>query len=366
MNRIRIGVLFGGRSSEHAISCVSAAGVLAALNPETYDVTAVGITRSGLWRLFEGPFADLAISGDALPEVAELGPAVQLILDPSAPGFLIEGREVPLDVVFPVLHGPWGEDGSISGLLEICGIPYVGSGVLASSAAMDKIVTKTVLAASGLDVGTWIEVAAGESPSEGAERAVEALGLPVFVKPARAGSSRGISRVGSVADLASGIERARHHDPKVIIEAAVIDAREIECGVLMDARGMEVSVCAEIVVTEGFDFYDFTAKYLSDGADLIVPAQISAELQERIQSVALAAVTALGCEGLARVDFFVTADDRILVSEVNTMPGFTPISMFPRMFIESGYTFEEIVETLVSEALRRPKGLRPSLSRPPQ
>ncbi len=355
-------VLFGGRSSEHAISCVSAGGILAALDPLRYEVIAVGITKSGRWTLFDGDASELAIVNGKLPEVPEGGVPVQLAINPASPGLMVGGDVIDLDVVFPVLHGPWGEDGTVQGLMEIAGVPYVGSGVFASAAAMDKPVTKTLLAAAGLETGSWVEVPAGEPAAGAAARAVAALSLPVFVKPARAGSSRGITKAAAEIDVVSAIEEARQHDPKVIVEAAVVGAREIECGVMVDDAGQpQVSTCAEIKVAPGFDYYDFDAKYLSDGAELIVPAAMSDEEMAAVQQAAVLAFVALGCEGLARVDFFLTTDDRLIVNEVNTMPGFTPISMFPQMFQASGLSYPEIVDALIADALRRGSGLRPSL-----
>lgn len=354
-------VVFGGRSSEHAISCVSALGILGALDPDAYDVTAIGITRTGRWTLFEDALTSLTIIDGVLPAVPETGTTVHVSLDPTAPGLLVGGAIIPVDVVFPVLHGPWGEDGTIQGLLEMAGLACVGSGVLASAAAMDKPVTKTLLAAAGLAGGTWLEVETGEDSADAAARAVAALGLPVFVKPARAGSSRGITRAASVPEVTAAIEYAREHDPKVIVESAVLNAREIECGVIVDAAGRATaSVCAEIKVSDRFAYYDFAAKYLSDGAELIVPADLRAEESAEVQRQAIAAFRALGCEGLARVDFFLTQEGELVVNEINTMPGFTPISMFPRMFQQSGMTYSQIVDTLIADAIRRGAGLRPA------
>lgn len=354
-------VVFGGRSSEHAISCISASGILSALDPDRYDVTAIGITESGRWTLFEDSASALSIVDGVLPTVPGNGASVHVSLDPTAPGLVVGGELIPVDVVFPVLHGPWGEDGTVQGLLEMAGLAYVGSGVLASAAAMDKPVTKTLLTAAGLAAGTWLEVGAAENSAEAADRAVAALGLPVFVKPARAGSSRGITRAESVPEVTTAIDHARQHDPKVIVESAVLDAREIECGVIVDAAGRaSASVCAEIRVSDRFDYYDFTAKYLSDGAELIVPAELRAEERAEVQRQSVVAFQALGCEGLARVDFFLTRTGDLIVNEINTMPGFTPISMFPRMFQESGMTYSEIVDTLIDDAIRRGSGLRPA------
>jgi D-alanine-D-alanine ligase len=226
---------------------------------------------------------------------------------------------------------------------------------------MDKTVTKTLLAAAGLDTGSWVEVAASESAADAAARAIAVLSLPVFVKPARAGSSRGITKASVETDVITAIENARKHDPKVIVEAAVVGAREIECGVMVEESGKpRPSACAEIKVAPDFDYYDFDAKYLSDGAELVVPAALSEEEMVAVQKAAVRAFLALGCEGLARVDFFLTDDGDLIINEVNTMPGFTPISMFPRMFQASGLTYPAIVDALIADALRRGSGLRPS------
>jgi D-alanine-D-alanine ligase len=254
-----------------------------------------------------------------------------------------------VDVVFPVLHGRFGEDGTIQGLLEMAGIPYVGPGVFASAAAMDKEYAKKLLRADGLTVGPFEVVRRGDVVS-----AVDFahLGTPVFVKPARAGSSVGITKVREWADLPDAIDTAFEHDNKALIEAAVV-GREIECGVLEDERGRpEASVPAEIRMVRGHDWYDFEAKYLDDACEFDVPAHLSAELTRAVQDAACRAFTALDCAGLARVDFFVP-DDGPIVNEVNTMPGFTPISMFPQMWAASGVDYPALLDRLIAAALRR-------------
>ena len=268
-----------------------------------------------------------------------------------------------VDVVFPLLHGPYGEDGTLQGLLELAGVPYVGSGVLASAAAMDKAVMKVLLLGAGLPVGPYVVVPPERSATkDGTDRALaearSSLRLPVFVKPARAGSSVGITKVADWSDLDAAVATAREHDPKVLIEEGVL-GREIECGVLQDAEGaLEASVCAEIRVVGGQEFYDFAAKYLSDATEFDVPADLPTEVSERVRELALAAFGALGCEGGARVDFFVGDDGAILVNEVNTIPGFTPVSMFPRVWAASGVDYPELVDRLLRAALARPTGLR--------
>lgn len=357
MSRLRVAVLFGGRSTEHAVSCVSAGCVLAALDRSRYDVVALGITPEGRWVLAPDDPALLAAVGRELPAVKD-GQAVALPGDPTAGG-LVALEQGPaalgaVDVVFPVLHGPFGEDGTVQGLLEMAGVPYVGSGVLASAAAMDKAVAKVLLRAAGLAVADAVVVRAG-APVDAA--AVAALGLPVFVKPARGGSSIGISRVDDLADLPAALALAHAADPKALVEAAVA-GREVECGVLDGPAGTAASVPAEIRVSAEHAFYDFEAKYLEDATELDVPADLPAGVAAALQAAALTAFAALGCEGLARVDFFVGADGSLTVNEVNTMPGFTPSSMFPRMWAASGLDYPALVDRLLSTALARPPGLR--------
>lgn len=362
---VRVVVLYGGRSSEHSISCLSAAGILRALDRSRYDVQAVGITRSGAW--VRTPTDPDAIGGAAgqLPEVASGQPAAYLLPGPTeARPELAAATSVGLlrdvDVVFPVLHGPWGEDGTVQGLLEMAAVPYVGSGVFASAAAMDKGFMKMLLTAAGLPVGPYRMITAHEWTREPDRLRGELLelGLPLFIKPARAGSSVGITRVIDSHALDTAIEEAIRWDPRVIVEASLAPAREIECAVMADDSGRTIaSVCAEIRVGAGHEFYDFEAKYLDDAADLIVPAVLSEERQAEVQRLAIAAFEALGCEGLARVDFFVM-EDRIVINEVNTMPGFTMISMFPRMWMASGWHYDDLIDHLIQDALRRGIGLR--------
>lgn len=360
-------VVFGGRSSEHSISCLSAGGVLSALDRTVFNVLAVGIARDGRMYLQQGDPDLLAVNGDELPEVITGGQRVVISTDPTIRGFVSPtGEELPpalqhVDAVFSVLHGPFGEDGTIQGALELAGIPCVGSGVFASAAAMDKAHMKSMFRAAGLPVGAYEVVTAAEwQTDQGACLArAAALGFPVFVKPARAGSSIGITKVKSADALAAAIEAARRHDPKVVVEAAVSGIREIECGVLVDEQGVaRASVPAEIIVRGEHEFYDFEAKYLEDSAELCVPADLSAEVVAAVQALALAAFAAVDCEGFARCDFFLRENGEILVNEVNTLPGFTAISMFPRMWQASGLTYPEIVERLVRDALRRGAGLR--------
>jgi D-alanine-D-alanine ligase len=365
--RTRVAVVYGGRSSEHAISCVSAGSILRNLDPERFDVVAVGITPDGSWVLTDGRPETLAITDGRLPEVsASSGTALALPADPGRRGELVSlspaaAGEVlaAVDVVFPVLHGPYGEDGTIQGLLELAGVPYVGAGVLASAAGMDKEFTKKLLVAEGLPVGDHVVLRPGRAEMTLDER--DRLGLPVFVKPARGGSSIGVSRVSDWAELPAAIDLARRHDPKVIIEAG-IPGRELECGVLEYPDGrVDASTVGEIRVAgvRGREdgFYDFATKYLDDGAELDVPAKVEDDVADEIRMLAIRAFRAIDGQGLARVDFFLT-DDGPVVNEINTMPGFTTISMYPRMWAASGVDYPTLLAAMVDTAVARGTGLR--------
>lgn len=364
--RIRVAVVFGGRSSEHAISCVSAGSVLTHLDRERFEVVPVGIARDGAWVLGTDDPGELVIRGRELPRVDGSGTALALPGDPTRGGLVVlePGRAGELlgavDVVFPVLHGPHGEDGTIQGLLEMAGVPYVGAGVLASAAGMDKEFTKKLLAAEGLPGGRLVVLRPGTATLTPQQR--ERLGLPVFVKPARAGSSVGITRVTDWAALDDAVAAARAHDPKVLVEAAVV-GREVECGVLEFPDGsVRASVPAEIrIVGAGGvvpEFYDFDAKYLDDVCEFDIPAKLDDDVAERVREMSVAAFRALDGQGLARVDFFVGPGGELTVNEVNTMPGFTPISMFPRMWAVTGIDYPTLLTTLVETALARGTGLR--------
>lgn len=344
--RIRIALVYGGRSSEHPISIVSAGSVLSAIDPGRYEVVTIGITRDGRWIRTDAAHDELRINDRRLPEVTAASPEPPTLF---AAGSAVAALSA-VDVVFPILHGAFGEDGTIQGLLEMAGVPYVGSGVLASAAGMDKAFTKTVLAAAGLNVGRYLVMRAGQPVDEAG---LAALGLPVFVKPARAGSSVGITKVEDWAQLAAALELAFQHDTKVLIEAAV-RGREIECGVLQDADGaVSASLPAEIRLHPDFDWYSFEAKYLDDACEFDIPADVGPAEVERIQQAACAAFAALECAGLARVDFFLTAGGELVVNEINTMPGFTPISMYPKMWAESGVGYAELIDRLIATALVR-------------
>jgi len=366
--RLRVLVLFGGRSSEHPISCITAAGVLNAMDPDKYEVVPVGITRQGRWSAVTADTGQWNLTGAELPSVPE--PDQPLVLGATLDG----GHELtsattaeshgPVDVVFPLLHGPFGEDGTLQGMLEMANVPYVGPGVLASAVGMDKHFMKIAFQAAGLTVGPWQTITDRQwrtAPEEAMDRA-EALGYPLFVKPARAGSSMGISRVTDRAGLRTAVGVARELDPKVVVEAGIA-GREIECAVL-DGHGTDrprASLPGEIVVHAGaqqHEFYDFQAKYQDDtAADLSCPADLPETAIAEVQELAVRAFEAVDAEGLSRVDFFYTPDGRFVINEINTMPGFTPISMYPAMWERSGLSYRELIDELITLALERGTGL---------
>ena len=354
MEKLRVVLLFGGRSSEHSISCATAGGVLRAIDRDRYDVIPVGITRDGAFVLEADDPDRFALDPERLPEVVDNGTRVRwpdsadsrtiTVTDGAGERSLGE-----VDVVFPILHGRFGEDGTVQGLLELVGLPYVGNGVLASAIGMDKHVTKTVLEGAGIQVAPWVTLtrAALAADPELWARRTRALGLPVFVKPARAGSSVGVTKVADWAELDAALDVAFVEDRTVLVEAAIA-GREIECGVLEGpvAGEVRVSVAGEVVVT-GRDFYDFEAKYLdAPGVELICPADLGDGEQYELQRIARRAFEAIGGEGLARVDVFLT-DEGYVVNEVNTMPGFTPISMFPTCWLNSGLSYPELIDELI-------------------
>jgi len=361
--KLRVVLLFGGRSSEHTISCATAGGVLSAINREKYEVVPVGITRDGAFTLQPDDSERFRLNPDAMPQVDDNG--TRIVWPESAASRelrYVDGAGLPhslgnVDVVFPILHGPFGEDGTVQGLLELVGLPYVGNGVLASALGMDKHVTKTVLEAAGVTVAPWVTVtpAQWDSDNELWRARALSLGMPLFVKPARAGSSVGVSKVSNADQLDAALAVAFVHDSKALIEQAVA-GREVECGVL-SARGTgptRVSVAGEIIVT-GREFYDYEAKYIDESAaTLVCPAALhDGELAE-MQRIAARAFEAIGGSGLARVDFFFTGTE-FIVNELNTMPGFTPISMYPKCWQASGMSYPELIDELIQlglEAIR--------------
>lgn len=371
----RVLIVFGGRSGEHEVSCATAAGILKAIDRTKWDVLPIGITHEGEWVLVEDDPSLLEFR-DGRGQSVQAG-ASRVVLAPGSGSLLeitYEGDPASsesrianvrdlghVDVVFPLLHGPYGEDGTIQGLFEMANVHYVGCGVTSSAISMDKHLTKTVLAAAGIDVGTWelITPMDWQDDPEECTRRVGELGYPVFVKPCRAGSSIGITRVDSPQGLATAIKEAQNSDPRVIVEAA-ISGREIECGVL-GGTGMRprTAPLGEIEVPEG-EFYDYELKYVdTEAIGLVCPAKLAPEFEAQIRSTAAKAFEALECEGLARVDFFHDEEaGTVIINEVNTMPGFTPISMYPQMWNAGGMGYAALIDALLEQALERELGLR--------
>ena len=374
--KIRVAVVFGGRGPEHAISCLGGGNVLRVIDRDRYEVIPIGITAEGTWLQVADDPSRLAITDGELPTVASVAkPDAHVVpwsyqgdssVVASAPGHIphVLGD---VDVVLPILHGPYGEDGTIQGLLEMAGVPYVGAGVLASAVSMDKEYMKLIFAARGLPVGPHVVVRqrdwpVGARPTASQRRVadqIEALGWPVFVKPARGGSSLGTTKAGDAEQLAASIGLARQYDPKVLVEAAVT-GREIEVAVLqgLDGAPPDTSLPGELRLDGGEEFYDFEAKYLDTSSGMLIPAPMPAADTERIRELAAAAFTAVSGEGLARVDFFYTPDRQILVNEINTFPGMSPTSYFQRMWEATGLPFPQLIDRLLQSALARPQGLR--------
>lgn len=344
MVRLRVGVLFGGQSGEHDVSLMSGLSIIEGLK-DRYDVVPIGITRGG--QFLPGVDAKRALAGGGVaPDEGELA------LEPLQSG----GAIGPLDVVIPALHGPMGEDGTVQGLLELTGVPFVGSGVLGSAVSMDKVVMKEVFEHHGLPVGAWklVTEAAWREDPDGVADEVASLGYPVFVKPSNMGSSVGISKVVDESVLAGAIDEALAYDRRVVVEKGM-RARELECGVLGNDHP-ETSVVGEIVPHASF--YDYHAKYAEGGADLIVPATIPKEAETSVRELARRAFVAVDAAGLARVDFFLTEDGRVVLNEINTFPGFTPFSMYPKLWAASGLPYEELLDRLIALALERAETMR--------
>ena len=354
MGKIKIAVLFGGRSPEHSISCISANSILSALDRNKYEVTPIGITMKNEWVVFKdkSPFLDL-VKAD-LPEVKAEGISQNKSL---SSGLITPPELLTTDVVFPILHGPNGEDGTIQGLFELLNLKYVGSGVLSSSVCMDKTVTKALLSQGNLPIGDYLTISNHDwlANKSRITSAIEKMSFPLFIKPARSGSSLGISKVKDFSIVEAAIEKAREFDKKVIVEASIENSREIECGVLGGYNNFPVraSLPAEIIVKSEHEFYDFEAKYIDDSVDLVVPANLSEALLTQVQDLSIKVFDLLNCAGLARIDFFITKNNEVIINEVNTMPGFTSISMFPRMWKSSGVNYADLVDYLVEEALNR-------------
>ena len=349
--KLRVALLFGGRSAEHDVSLMSAANVYRALDPERYEVVPIAVARTGAWMLCPLP------DGRFPAQVPADGPLVTLL--PGGGGRLVIASPdtaveppAPVDVIFPVLHGPFGEDGSVQGLAKLAGVPFVGASVFGSAAAMDKDAAKRLLRDAGLPIPRFRVVTPGDNPSF-AELTAE-LGRPLFVKPARLGSSVGVGKADTAEEFAAALAEAFRHDRKVLIEECM-RGREVECGVLEDADGtLTTSLPGEIVPTNRYAFYTYEAKYLDErGAELKVPADLPKAVVKRVQELSVRAFQALGCEAMARVDFFLRPDMSVLINEVNTIPGFTNISMYPLAFKASGVSYAELVDRLIEHALAR-------------
>jgi D-alanine-D-alanine ligase len=354
--RIRIGVIFGGRSGEHEVSQESARSVMAALDPEKYEVVMIGITKNGRW-LTGNVAAALEAGQDDVARPAALLP------DPQSSGLMaieqVEARPTSLsevaqlDVVFPVLHGPYGEDGTVQGLLELAGLPYVGAGVVGSAVGMDKAIFKHVMAANGLPVLPWQLVLRSEwvSDPEKTIGAVEGnFHYPVFTKPANLGSSVGIQKCHDRDSLAAGLQEAFNYDRRVVIEQGA-NVRELEVSVLGNDNPI-ASIVGEVRPRR--EFYDYVAKYVSDDSELDIPANISPEQSDQARELAVKAFKAIDCAGLGRVDFLLDKDDgRLYINEINTIPGFTRISMYPKLWEASGIPYPELLDKLVALALER-------------
>ncbi len=351
--RRRVAVIFGGRSAEHEISCLSARSVIDALDTERNEVVAIGISKDGLWHLLPGP-PELPPDG-GLPSVGpNTGSTVELATEGASSELVAaDGSREPIDVVFPVLHGPMGEDGAVQGMFELAGVPYVGAGVLGSAVGMDKAVQKTLFAAAGLSVTSWAAVREPEwlEDPEGIGARAQAIGYPLFTKPATLGSSVGITKVHAPIELDAALDEAFRYARKAVMELGVPDAREIECAVL----GNDDPVASAVgeVVPRGHEFYDYAAKYLDpDGAELLIPAPIDPEVCERIQRMSVVAFQAAECWGMARVDFFLRAGE-LWVNEINTIPGFTSISMYPKLWEASGLRYADLIDRLLDLAVER-------------
>jgi D-alanine-D-alanine ligase len=395
--KIRVAVVFGGKGPEHAVSCMGGGNMLRSIDRSRYEVVPIGITTEGNWVQVADAPDRLAVTDGQLP-------SVEAVAEPGSPvvpwasavagrdaeaGTALAGRggdvvasapsQIPhlfgeVDVVLPVLHGPWGEDGTIQGLLEMAGVPYVGAGVLASAVSMDKEYMNLIFAAKGLPVGPYVVVTprdwpgltagelaatAGTVEAKRVQDDIADLGWPLFVKPARGGSSIGTAKAHDVGALHAAIANARQYDPKVLVEAA-IDGAEIEVSVLqgLDGAPPDTSMPGQLLVDGGEEFWDFEAKYLDAASGMAIPAPIPDSATAEIRRLAAAAFDAVSCEGLARVDFFYTADGRILVNEINTMPGLSPASYWQKMWEVSGKTFPELIDRLIQTALRKGAGLR--------
>jgi D-alanine-D-alanine ligase len=369
--KIRVAVVFGGRGPEHAVSCMGGGNMLASIDRDKYDVVPVGITRDGNWVLAADDPGRLAVTGGQLPSVEAVAQPGGHVVPWASPGAVqaTAPGQIPhllseVDVVLPVLHGPFGEDGTIQGLLEMAGIRYAGSGVLASAVSMDKAYMKMIFKACGLPVGPYVVLRERDWPAADPEGkrvqdAIAELGWPLFVKPARGGSSIGTAKAADAEQLAGAIENARQYDPKVLVEAAIAGC-EIECSVLegVDGGPPDTSLPGQLLIEGGEEFWDFEAKYLDTASGMAIPAPIPQAHGAEIRRLAAEAFTAVSAEGFARVDFFYTPDGQILLNEINTIPGLSPASYFQKMWEASGLPFGQLIDRMLSTALKKRPGLR--------
>ncbi len=350
MSKITVAILFGGASSEHDISCISAKSIASNINKDKYDLIMLGISKTGVWYLFDDDVE--LLPNDKWLDSPKLKRAY-ITPDSDIHGIVTEdGEQIRLDAVFPVLHGKNGEDGTVQGLLQLAQIPYVGCNATASGSCMDKAVTNAVADAFGIDQAKWCSFTQYEynrNENDCIESAVEKLGFPIFVKPANAGSSVGISKAHNRDELKNGIDLAFKEDKKVVLEEFV-DGFEVECAVL----GNNEPVAAEVgQIVAAAEFYDFDAKYNNPASELHIPALISKEKRDEVRKAALNAYKALGCEGMSRCDFFVTKDNRVLLNEINTIPGQTSISMYPKLFEAVGVEYSQLIDKLIDLAIER-------------
>jgi D-alanine-D-alanine ligase len=344
----RVAILCGGPGSEHEISCLSAGGVLSAIDRTAYEPVLIGITREGKWMALPLDYP-LSLANGALPSVS--GSFPEVMREKNA--LTVDGAALAIDVIFPVLHGTYGEDGQLQSDLDQLGIAYVGSGAVASEQAMDKSDAKQLFSAAGIAIAPGITVTESEwkSSPESVTHAIDSLGLPLFVKASRGGSSRGTVKVKELSAFAVAMEEALSFDSKVLIESG-IDGAEVECAVLEIDGAAQASIPGKVWIDPQYEFYDYQAKYLDGATRIDIPAPFSAEIIEKIQSFALIAFKAIGAQGLARVDFFVTNNGEIIINEINTMPGFTKTSAYPKMWQATGIGYSEVITHLLKSALR--------------
>ena len=341
MGKKRVGVLYGGRSVEHDISLLSAKNIYQNIDRDKFDVTLLGIDKLGRWFLM-----------DSIDQPIGAGKPLQLVLDAAHPSLSYQNTKVELDIVFPVLHGTDGEDGSIQGLFQTVSLPYVGSGVLGSAAAMDKLLSKRVMQSAGLPVAQFLDYSIEEIDEISFKKVSEYLGLPIIIKPVNLGSSVGVSKVSNEAEFKAALADAFKYDNAILIEE-FIEAREVECGILGNINPL-ASVAGEVILSNKYSFYSFTAKYEDpDSAEITIPAELPDEVHTNIKKLSLEAYKLLNCKDLSRIDLFVRENGEVLINEINTIPGFTNISMYPSLMRHEGIAYKELITRLLEMALAR-------------